>query len=351
MHQETKTTRQSQGSSGLSPWRESRVLVTGATGLLGSNLTQELVNRGAQVTCLIRDGIPKSLFYANEPGWGLKERCNVVSGEVEDYAKIERILNEYEIDTVFHLAAQTIVGAANRSPIPTFKANIEGTWNVLEAARMHKQRIKRIIIASSDKAYGNLQGQEYDETFPLKGEHPYDVSKSCADLISRAYFVSYGLPISITRCGNFFGPGDLNFNRLIPGTIQDVFFNRRPVIRSDGRFVRDYIYVNDGAHAYLTLADAMLGPDASKVMGEAFNFSYGLKLSVIDVVQQVLKTLNRTDITPEILNQASNEIPVQALGNKKAQEVLNWKPKFGFEAGMKVTTQWYLEKLAEWNRL
>lgn len=319
-------------------WKGSSVFITGATGLLGSHLTRLLVDAGANVVALVRDSLPKSLFYSPDPAWNLQNRVTAVRGQIEDFHTIERSLNEYEIDTVFHLAAQTIVGAANRSPLPTFRANIEGTWNLLEAARLHSPRIRRILIASSDKAYGNLQGQAYDESFPLRGEHPYDVSKSCADLISRAYFVSYNLPVAVTRCGNFFGPGDLNFNRIIPGTIRDVLHNRPPVIRSDGKFIRDYIYAEDGAHAYLTLAQQM---QDGKFSGEAFNFSYGLRLSVIDVVDRVLKAMNRTDLAPQILNQANNEIPVQCLDSTKAKTQLNWSPQYGFDQGLKLTIDWY----------
>ncbi len=319
-------------------WKGSSVFITGATGLLGSHLTRLLVDAGANVVALVRDSLPKSLFYSPDPAWNLQNRVTTVRGQIEDFHTIERSLNEYEIDTIFHLAAQTIVGAANRSPLPTFRANIEGTWNLLEAARLHSPRIKRILIASSDKAYGNLQGQAYDESFPLRGEHPYDVSKSCADLISRAYFVSYNLPVAVTRCGNFFGPGDLNFNRIIPGTIRDVLQNRPPVIRSNGKFIRDYIYAEDGAHAYLTLAQQMQN---GKFSGEAFNFSYGLRLSVIDVVDRVLKAMNRTDLAPQILNQANNEIPVQCLDSTKAKTQLNWSPQYGFDQGLKLTIDWY----------
>jgi CDP-glucose 4,6-dehydratase len=238
-------------------WRGKRVFVTGGTGLLGSHLTRILCEKGAEVVALVRDQVPKSLFYSKTPEWQLDQKVVTVRGEIEDFSLLERTLNEYEIDTVFHLAAQTIVGTANRNPMATFKANIEGTWNILEACRLHQKRVQRVIVASSDKAYGNLEGEFYDEGFPLAGHHPYDVSKSCADLISTTYFKTYNLPVAITRCGNFFGPGDLNFNRIVPGTIRDILSNQSPVIRSNGKFIRDYIYAADGAYAYLTLAEAM----------------------------------------------------------------------------------------------
>jgi CDP-glucose 4,6-dehydratase len=319
-------------------WSRSKVFVTGATGLLGSHLTRALVDRGAEVVALVRDGVPRSLFFSAQPEWQLDKKVTIVRGQLEDYATLERALNEYEIDTVFHLAAQTIVPTANQSPLATFRSNIEGTWNLLEAARVHQKRVKRVVVASSDKAYGNLQGDAYDETFPLRGEHPYDVSKSCTDLISHTYFRTYGLPVAITRCGNFFGPGDLNFSRIIPGTIRSALENESPVIRSDGTFIRDYIYAVDGAEAYLQLAEAMTG---GKHGGEAFNFSYGLRLTVKDVVDAVLKAMGRSDLKPKVLGQASAEIPVQCLNSAKARQVLGWKPRFGFEEGLQSTVAWY----------
>jgi CDP-glucose 4,6-dehydratase len=331
-----------------SNWKGSKVFVTGATGLLGSHLTRQLLEQGAEVVALVRDTVPKSIFHSQKPAWQLDRKVTLVRGELENYATLERAINEYEIDTVFHLGAQTIVGTANRSPIPTFKANIEGTWNLLEAARVHQKRIKRVIIASSDKAYGNLKGEAYDESYPLQGEHPYDVSKSCTDLLSRSYYVSYGLPVAITRCGNFFGPGDLNFSRIIPGATRDIIEGRRPVIRSDGSFIRDYIFVEDGAHAYLTLAEAMKPGKDGKIAhaGEAFNFSYGLRLTVKDVAARVLKAMNRPDLELDIRNEASNEIPVQCLDSTKAKTLLNWKPRYGFDEGLKLTVEWYRENFS-----
>lgn len=325
-------------------WHGSKVFVTGGTGLLGSHLVQQLVEQGAEVVALIRDFVPRSYFY-NCPD-GLEKKVTIVRGCIEDYPLMERVLNEYEIDSIFHLAAQTIVGVANRSPLATFEANIAGTWNILEAARIHSKSIKRVLIASSDKAYGDLHGEAYDENYPLRGEHPYDVSKSCADLISRSYFVSYGTPVAITRCGNFFGPGDLNFNRIIPGTVRDVIEGRTPVIRSNGKFIRDYIFAEDGAAAYLTLAEQMVPTPQGgvKFAGEAFNFSYGLRLSVLDVVGKVLKVMGREDIQPIIKNEANNEIPVQTLNSEKAKSQLNWKPRYGFDEGLKKTIAWYTEQ-------
>lgn len=336
----------------INPWKYKKTLVTGATGLLGSHLTRFLVDAGAEVVALVRDSVPRSLFYSTESQWQLSSRVTTVRGSVEDFPLIERTINEYEIDTVFHLAAQTLVGTANQSPLETFRVNIQGTANILEAVRLNRRHVRRVIIASSDKAYGDLKGDSYDEHCPLQGRHPYDVSKSCADLISQAYFSSFGIPVAITRCGNFFGAGDLNFSRLIPGTIRDVLRDQVPVIRSDGQFIRDYIFVEDGVHAYCTLAEAMCPSSTvptsttSQFGGEAFNFSYGLRLSVVDVVNRILVAMKRTDLVPIIQNNAANEIPVQCLDSRKAMDVLAWRPRYGFDQGLAMTIDWYRQHYA-----
>jgi CDP-glucose 4,6-dehydratase len=315
-------------------WEEKNVLITGCTGLLGSWLTEALVEKKANVIGLIRDSVPKSkLFQSNQI-----DRMITVRGEIENYFLLERILNEYEIDTVFHLAAQTIVTVANRNPISTFKANIEGTWNILEACR-NTPLVSGIVVASSDKAYGDQPILPYDENTPLQGRHPYDVSKSCADLICRSYYETYNLPVCTTRCGNFYGAGDLNFNRIIPGTIQSVFQHRQPVIRSDGSPLRDYFYIRDGVEAYLLLAEKM---ENKNILGEAFNFSTERPYSVLEIVQKII-TLMKSDLTPAILNQSTNEIKDQYLSAKKAKELLNWKSHYSLDCGLKETVEWYVD--------
>jgi CDP-glucose 4,6-dehydratase len=314
-------------------WRDRSVLVTGGTGLLGSWLVEALVQKGARVVCLVRDGIPQSRLLTA----GLTSKVAMVSGAIEDITVLERALSEYEVDTVFHLAAQTIVGVANRSPLGTFEANIKGTWNVLEACRRVGQ-ISRIILASSDKAYGDCDVLPYDEATPLQGEHPYDVSKSCADLIGRSYAVSYGLPVCITRCGNFYGGGDLNFNRLIPDTIRSTLRSRPLTIRSDGSYVRDYFYVKDGVLAYLHLAERM---DDRQLWGEAFNFSNELQISVLEMVQKILALMDRPDLQPTIANQATNEIKHQYLSAAKARQMLGWHPQYELTTALQETIDWY----------
>ena len=313
-------------------WKDKNVFVTGAAGLLGSWLVKALVDNNANVVCLVRDIVPKSNLYLN----GYYKKVVMVNGGLEDYFLIERTLNEYEVDTIFHLGAQTIVGAANHSPLATFESNIKGTWNVLEAARNSKL-IEKIIVASSDKAYGEQEKLPYTEDMPLKGKHPYDVSKSCADLIAQSYYYTYDLPVGITRCGNFYGGGDLNFNRLVPGTIKSVLNNERPVIRSDGKYIRDYIFILDAVEAYLFLAEKLDNP----TIRGAFNFSNESQVTVSDVVKKILELINRENLEPLILNEAKSEIKHQYLSARKAREILGWKPKYNLETGLRETIKWY----------
>jgi CDP-glucose 4,6-dehydratase len=320
-------------------WRERNVYVTGGTGLLGSWLVNRLVERGANVVCLVRDNTPRSLLVRS----GTISRITTVAGAAEDYELQLRVINEHEIRTVFHLAAQTIVPISNRSPLSTFEANIKGTWCVLEAARIAGE-VEEIVVASSDKAYGEQDVLPYDEETPLQGTHPYDVSKSCADLIAQAYYKTYGLPVCVTRCGNMFGGGDLNWNRLIPGTIRSLFLNESPLIRSDGTLQRDYVYVEDIADAYLLLAENMTRPD---VVGEAFNFGVNRPYSVLEVVEALGEVMDRQAVRPTILGEAGpdTEIPVQYLDSTKAERVLGWQARFGFRDGLRRTAEWYEELL------
>lgn len=318
-------------------WRDRSVFVTGGTGLLGSCLVKRLFEAGASVVCLVRDWVPQSELVRS----GLVEQVNTVRGDINDRDLIERILGEYEVEVVFHLAAQTIVGIANRNPISTFSANIEGTWNVLEGCRRFP-KVLSVVVASSDKAYGEQPNLPYNESMPLEGRHPYDVSKSCADLISQSYAASYNLPVAVTRCGNFYGGGDLNWNRVVPGTIRSVIRGERPVVRSDGSFVRDYFYIEDGAAAYMLLAERLASN--SSLRGQAFNFSNESQISVLELVDLVLRKL-QSPLRPEILNQASNEIRHQFLSAERARNVLNWKPQFSLDAGLDRTIAWYRDFL------
>ena len=318
-------------------WQDRPTLVTGATGLVGGWLVKSLVAAGADVVCLVRDWMPGSELVRS----GAWDRVKIVRGDVVDQALLERALGEYEIDTVIHLAAQTIVGIANRNPVSTFEANIQGTWCLLEACR-RSPKVKQIVVASSDKAYGDQDILPYDEATPLQGQHPYDVSKSCADLISYTYANSYDLPVTITRCGNFYGGGDLNWNRIVPGTVRSVLRGQAPVIRSDGSFVRDYFYVEDGAAAYMLLAEKMAQNPGLK--GEAFNFSNELQVTVLELTQKILDVMG-SDLKPDIRNEASNEIKHQYLSAAKARRMLNWEPLYTLDGALEKTIQWYREFL------
>ncbi len=318
-------------------WRDRPTLVTGATGLVGGWLVRHLLAAGADVVCLVRDWVPQCELVRS----GLIEQVKVVRGSVASLRGLERLLGEYEIDTVFHLAAQTIVGIANRNPLSTFETNIRGTWLVLEACR-RSPTVRQIVLASSDKAYGEQPQLPYTESAPLAGQHPYDVSKSCADLIARCYALTYRLPVCVTRCGNFYGGGDLNWNRIVPGTIRAVLRGQRPVIRSDGRSLRDYLYVEDGAAAYMLLAERLAAcPDLA---GEAFNFSYESPLAVVELVERILAAMG-SELVPVIQNHAPHEIRHQYLSAEKARRVLGWSPRFDLAEGLRRTIAWYREYL------
>lgn len=320
-------------------WLDRPTFVTGATGLVGGWLVKDLIAAGADLVCLVRDWVPQSEFTRT----GLSEKVKVVRGDVEDQALLERVLGEYEIDTVIHLAAQTIVPIANRNPASTFASNIGGTWSLLEAARRSPQ-VKQIVLASSDKAYGDHDRLPYTEDAPLQGRHPYDVSKSCADLIAQSYATTFGLPVVITRCGNFFGGGDLNWNRLVPGTIRSILRGQRPVIRSDGQHIRDYFYVEDGAAVYMLLAESLAGnPD---LKGQAFNFSNETQITVLEIVRKIL-TLMDSDLEPDIRDEANNEIRHQYLSASKARKNFNWTPRFSLDEGLQETIKWYKALLGE----
>ena len=320
-------------------WRDRPVFVTGGTGLVGSWLIKRLVEAGADVICLVRDWVPQSEFVRA----GYIEKVKVVRGDVRDRDMLERALGEFEIDTVIHLAAQTIVTIANRNPISTFETNIAGTWNILEASH-RSPKVRQIVLASSDKAYGDQEILPYNEDTPLQGQHPYDVSKSAADLIAATYAKSYDLPVAITRCGNFYGGGDLNWNRIIPGTIRSILRGQAPIIRSDGEYIRDYFYVEDGAAAYMLLAEQLaMRPE---LKGQAFNFSNEIQVTVREIVESIIE-LMESNLKPEILNEVSNEIRHQYLSAEKARRVLNWKPLFNLDQGLAMTIDWYKNFFAD----
>lgn len=314
-------------------WQDRRVFVTGASGLVGGWLIEHLLREQADVVILLRDWVPGSKLITSQ----LLEKVTIVRGDLSDPKELERILAEYEIQSVIHLAAQTIVPIANKNPLSTFESNIAGTWNLLEACR-HVQSIQSIVIASSDKAYGDVPELPYKEDMPLRATYPYDVSKACADMISLSYAKTFDMPIAITRCGNFFGGGDLNWNRIIPGTIRSALRGQSPIIRSDGTLIRDYIYVEDAVSAYMTLTEALSSnPD---LKGEAFNFSNETQRNVLDITKTILQILGST-LKPVIQGHNNGEIKAQYLNSTKATTLLGWQPKFGLEEGLKKTVSWY----------
>lgn len=320
-------------------WRNRNVFVTGAGGFLGGWMVAELTRRGANVVGLVRD-----VQAANRQGRMIPGSVPqfTVMGQLEDYELMLRAVNEYEVDTVMHLGAQPIVGIATRNPLSTFEANIRGTWNVLEACRQ-VGTVKRVVVASSDKAYGEQPHLPYDESMPLQGMHPYDVSKSCTDLIAKTYHNTYKLPVCITRCGNFFGGGDLNFSRIVPGTIRSALLGQRPVIRSDGSMIRDYVYVRDIVLFYLHLAEAM---DNEEVHGHAFNYSTESQFSVLDITRAILRLMGRDDLQPDIRNEVHGEIPHQYLSAAKARAMLDWVTRYSIDEALAETIAWYKDYFA-----
>jgi CDP-glucose 4,6-dehydratase len=304
---------------------------------VGSWLVKRLLAAQADVVCLIRDWVPQSELMGSK----VVQQVKAVRGELRDQRLLERLIGEYEIDTVLHLAAQTIVPIANRNPISTFETNVAGTWALLEACR-RSPTVKQIVVASSDKSYGEQEKLPYEETMALAGRHPYDVSKSAGDLIAQSYAATYDLPVVITRCGNFYGGGDLNWSRIVPGTIRSVLRGKRPVIRSDGQSVRDYFYVEDGAAAYAFLAEHLAAD--RRLAGEAFNFSNEEPITVLDLTNKILGLMG-SDLKPDVRDEATNEIKCQYLSAAKAREKLGWRPLFQLEHGLLLTIDWYRDLL------
>jgi CDP-glucose 4,6-dehydratase len=318
----------------IESWAGRRVLVTGATGMVGSWLTRKLVDSGVWAVALVCDHDPQSELLRS----GTISRVAVVDGRLEDADAVERAVAMHEIDTIFHLGAQTIVGTAQRAPRLTFESNIQGTWNVLEAARLHRDLVTAVVVASSDKAYGTQRILPYVEDMPLQGCAPYEVSKSCTDLLAQSYHASYGVPVTIARCGNIYGGGDLNWSRIVPGTVRSLLRGEEPVIRSDGTFLRDYLFVDDVVDAYLLLGEASRRPD---VGGQAFNFSDENPLTVMEVYERVCAAAGRPGTKPRVLGRAEGEIKHQYLSAAKARERLGWKAGHGLDEGLRRTVAWY----------
>jgi len=322
----------------MSFWNNRTAFVTGATGFVGAHIARFLVERGARVVCLQRDAVKQNALELLE----IDSHVTIINGQLEDFLLMQRILNEYEIEAVFHLAAQAIVGAANRSPLSTFEANIRGTYNLLEACRV-TPTVKRVVVASSDKAYGTHEQLPYEEDFPLLGLFPYDASKTCTDIIARSFAHTYDLPVSVTRFANIYGPADLNLSRIIPGTILSVLKDENPIIRSDGTPKRDFAFVDDVAQSYLLLAERI-----EETKGEAFNFGSGEAIRMLDLVNSIIRLAGQEGkLEPNILlkTKIEREIDVQYLSSEKAKARLDWKAEVSLDEGLKQTIEWYRENL------
>jgi CDP-glucose 4,6-dehydratase len=319
----------------MSFWSGKNVLVTGATGLVGSWLVQELLLQGAQVSCLVWDADPRSELISSR----LVDRTLVINGDLADIAVCEKAISSSNCEYVFHLGAQTIVGEALQDPVRTFRSNIQGTWNLLDSIRNSKTPIKSVVVASSDKAYGTANTLPYKEDFPLHGDGPYDVSKTCTDLLAQSYATTYGLPISVARCGNIYGGGDLNWSRIVPGTIKSLLMEETPILRSDGTFIRDYVHVDDIVGAYLFLAEQT---ETKNIQGEAYNFSRDEPLSVLDIYREVCRVVIGKYVEPKILSTTTAEIKDQHLDSSKARKELGWKSTVTLEEGLTKTFEWYM---------
>lgn len=322
--------------NGNSFWSGRKVFVTGATGIVGSWLVKELVARSAEVVALVLDCDPQTELYRS----GTVNSIHVVNGRLEDFSTVERAIVGHSVDTVIHLGAQAIVDVARISPLGTFETNVRGTWNVLESCRQHGDLVERIVIASSDKAYGDHEILPYTEEMALRPNYPYEVSKTCADLIARTYRQTYGLPVGVARCGNIYGGGDLNWSRIVPGTIRSLYNGQAPLLRSDGNYIRDYIYVKDAAGAYLSLAEHL---DSASIHGETFNFSSESRVTVFEIVSSICRLMGCSEIQPVVLNNAKGEIRNQYLSAAKAARLLGWRARYTLENGLQETIKWYRE--------
>ena len=315
-------------------WRNKKVLITGFEGFLGSNLTKTMISSGAKVFGLdIKVGRKDTILTKAD-----YSKITVIKGSVANYELVKKIILSNNIDTIFHLAAEALVGKGYLYPRKAFLSNICGTWNILDAARI-LGKVESVIVASSDKAYGSHAKLPYKEDYPLIANHPYDVSKSCADLLAYTYAHTYNLPVAVTRCGNIYGPGDFNFSRLIPDSMRCLYFDRKLSIRSDGKFVRDYVYVDDIVDGYIRIAEVLRKYDLS---GEAFNLSDEKPITVLKLIDKINKIgISDKKLSYKILNKAKYEIKKQYLSSEKARRILGWKPSNSLEGGLKKTAGWY----------
>lgn len=314
-------------------WIDRPVFVTGGTGLIGGWLVRRLLALGAEVVCLVRDWVPQSELVQS----GRLAQVKVVRGDLRDQPLLERTLGEYEIQVVLHLAAQSIVNLANRLPANTLDTNLRGTWSLLEACRLNPA-VRAVVLASTDKVYGEIDDLPYHEGMPLLAKYPHDVSKACAEMVAQSYAATYGTPAGMLRLPNIFGGGDLNWNRILPGTIRAILRNQAPVIHSDGKFIRDYLYVEDAVEAHLLLAQSLV--EQPSLRGEAYNLSSETRLTVLELVRHLLR-LTGSSLEPDIQNQAKHEIKNQYMSAAKIRAALGWQPLFSLDEALQRTIDWY----------
>ncbi len=323
-------------------WRDKKVIVTGANGFLGSHLTIALLKKGSKVTGVIK--VSPKYTYLNT---ALKELSNpklkIIKSDIVNLKAVRKIFKAFKPDICLHVAAQPIVGLANKTPLPTFEANIKGTWNMLEVTR--ELKVKALVVASTDKAYGEHKKLPYTEEAALLALHPYDSSKACADILARCYAHTYGLNAAVTRCANIFGPGDLNFSRIIPDTIRSAILSNHPIIRSDGTPLRDYVYIDDIVNGYLLLSEYLYKGKVKA--GEVFNFGSGKPIAVLDLVKKILLIAGKNDLSPVIMSKKKikGEIDRQYLSSRKAKRLLNWRTRYSLEGGLKQAIAWYANNL------
>jgi CDP-glucose 4,6-dehydratase len=320
-------------------WADTRVLFTGAQGFIGSWVAERLLDEGAEVLVLDRPAAELSRFRLR----GLDERCTPVSADLQELDSLSRVVEDHGVQAVFHLAAATIVGSTASKPLSTYEVNIRGTWNLLEACRLAAEPPARIVVASTDKAYGTHEDLPYREDSALQPRFPYDTSKACADMIARSYAHAFGLPVAVTRFGNVFGGGDANFSRLIPGTIRALLAGERPEIRSDGKMERDFLYAEDAVTAYLAVAGSL---DRPELHGRAWNASIGRPVSVLEVVKRLMAIAGRED-EPDVRGAGTphGEISRQWLDCSAISEHLHWTPAWDLEQGLETTYRWYAQEL------
>lgn len=315
-------------------WLDRSVLITGVNGFIGSWLADRLADLNARVVGISRSGTSS---------WDHDGQIEIVRGTIDDADFLYRTIRDHKIDAVFHLAAQPLVTAAEEGPVETFDTNIRGTWNLLEACRRNQRSVSRIVVASSEQTYGKAVVESLDESSPLGATSPYAVSKICADLIARSYFATFQLPVCIARYGNVYGGRDLNFDRIIPGTIRSLHAEQQPVIRSDGKAVRDYLAVHDLVDGYLRLAEKM---SDSSILGEIFNFNSQQRLSVLEITQLIVQLMNRADLQPVVMGFSRGETLDRVISSRKATSTLGWEPRISLEEGLLEAINWYNRHLA-----